>query len=120
MVSEAQIEAAARAIYKEGDLLADFFEPDEIRDLARAALIAAGKVEPKVKPLEWETEPYLLEEMAKTTALSPFGRYFADDHTYWGPGTIISTGYTDIAMSKAAAQADYEARILSALATEGE
>lgn len=68
---------------------------------------------PKVKPLEWKDAEAV--ELAKQSAYTPVGYYYAGDCLFWGPGTIVSTGYQNIDQAKAAAQADYERRILSAL-----
>jgi hypothetical protein len=90
-------------------------------DVAVMCAAAAEEIErlraaPKVKPLEWEE--YTLEELATTSALSPFGRFFANKIMWWGPGVVVSTGYNCEEQTQAAAQADYERRILSALTQE--
>jgi len=70
----------------------------------------------RVKPLVWSSEPWLQDNNSDASALSSFGRYYVQNGAYyWGPGVIISTGYAHIAAAKAAAQADYEARIMAAL-----
>lgn len=66
----------------------------------------------KVKPLDWQHE-----EHGDATAQSIVGTYFADANGCWSLGggrPLTTTGALEAA--KAAAQADYEQRIRSALA----
>lgn len=143
MPNEKQIEAAARAMH-DGPLGADdneFDAPENSRqrawcmEMARAALETAEGVKPRVKPLVWSDDPdagrcegivegdafvvwstsgfsYRIKERRQTD-LTPYSC------AVWYGGTIIG-GYGSQKEAKAAAQADYEARILSALTTEGD
>jgi hypothetical protein len=67
----------------------------------------------RVKPLEW------VDRGTWTTADCLLGRYEIDDvNGRWhalGPSGFVSRGHASIPEAKAAAQADYEARILSAI-----
>jgi hypothetical protein len=70
----------------------------------------------RVKPLVWEANEWAQREGSAASALSLFGRYYAKHGaTYWGPGVVVSTGYPTLEAAKAAAQADYERRIMAAL-----
>lgn len=66
----------------------------------------------RVKPLEWVGDP--LDDHAKT----PFGRYRAEHSGYWSGPNHVDGDEDDMKSAKAAAQADYEARILSAIASD--
>lgn len=75
---------------------------------------------PKVKTLEWVD--WVSGHRTNSQAITPFGTYtllhkfFRDEHWQWiGPDDTAGRGET-IAAAKAAAQADFERRILSALA----
>jgi hypothetical protein len=84
--------------------------------LRLAAESSAGAV--KVSHLDWG-EPYLNE--IKETAVSAHswcGRYIASDHGWFLCGLTQWNEAANIDAAKAAAQADYEARILSALTSE--
>lgn len=66
----------------------------------------------RVKQLEWVGDP--LDDHAKT----PFGRYRAEHSGYWSGPNHVDGDEDDMRSAKAAAQTDYEARILSALASD--
>jgi hypothetical protein len=103
----------------------------EGRDIMRAAISAALAVSPKprVRKLEWEevttariAEDPTLEPTGDYEALSPVGIYYVQ--MYFGTdsyGWNVMLDYNDVADkddpedAKAAAQADYERRVLSAL-----
>lgn len=87
--------------------------------LARAAHAeAALRERVTVKPLEWHDDPFTGSLDAKT----PFGSYYEISHCR--DGYVLYHCYDRIGVfstlddAKAAAQADYEARILSAITTE--
>ena len=84
------------------------------------AIIAALTVTPQeaAKVLEWQNDEHLLVENATSTALTPFGRYYATASSFWGPGTIISTGYTSEEMAQAQAQKDYSFRLSRAISED--
>lgn len=112
-------------LIRRGDALALFLAIDDLRHMnvgqatvlfaeRRAALIALPAAQPTVKPLVW------VGSVAKTS----FGTYYIVDlGPLWvAPGRFdVSFSGLDVARAedeqsaKAAAQADYEARILSAL-----
>lgn len=87
-----------------------------LQDIIREAipvLAALPKGEPTVKPLEWETLP-----LGSVVARMPYGKYLAYDngrallHFDIIPPARVGN---DLEAAKAAAQADYEQRIRSAL-----
>ena len=92
-------------------------------DLDAAADALAGKV--AVKPLEWIDPTPPNEECAydHVFADSALGRYSIewkswkeyDDRTIFLSGACVGNGGFDLDVAKAAAQADYAARILAAL-----
>lgn len=74
----------------------------------------------RVKPLEWVTEPGRGEEFPGWVAETAFGKEYRVFKAWWGKenkwGFVGDEGFAHTAdQAKAAAQADYEARILSAL-----
>ena len=80
-------------------------------------LAAAGL---RVKPLEWEKVHDAMPGMTVYTADSPFGHYNTGVDLagipYWTHvPTEVGEDCSGIEAAKAAAQADYEARILAAL-----
>jgi hypothetical protein len=97
--------------YKE---LADLAKEGQ-RQCERAAIDAAleGGAVPKVKALEWVQNSALL-----ASATGPFGNSYTLMKDFTGRGWFChETGvdYRTLEAAKAAAQADYERRILSAL-----
>lgn len=95
--------------------------PEFVRDLAALALEALSSREAgwqgKIKPLEWVQE--VDGEMPRWGAETPCGRYevgltIDEDWYWWPPGVIGGNRSKDEISAKAAAQADYEARIRSA------
>ncbi|KAB2679773.1 hypothetical protein [Brucella pseudintermedia] len=91
---------------------------ERLRTEMRAALTAALPflpVQVAVKKLEWGelryTEDYSFAQDAETS----IGRYIATDNGWFLQGQSGWKSEDDIEAAKAAAQADYEARILSAL-----
>lgn len=140
MVSEKQIEAAARAAYEEAmDQALAFAQPKLIalkkekgligvwcqafssgwESSARVAL-AAAEVKPRVKPLEWhKSHTTSWDDDWHTFLPLIYTIRCADENGWkWSHGGGFGYEYSPSA-AKAAAQADYEARILSALTTEG-
>jgi len=93
--------------------------PSYAKEVAALRLAAgAGARAVKVRHLDWG-EPYLNE--IKETAVSAHswcGRYIASDHGWFLCGLTQWNEAANIAAAKAAAQADHEARILSALIPE--
>lgn len=102
---------------------------EQFRDIARRLLIeAALAVEgtPKVKALEWR-EARISNERGRYTAVSVFGDYEALEWSNGGFGGTMPANATDeeaavtefdaasMDEAKAAAQADYEKRVLSCL-----
>ena len=86
--------------------------PSALRGLPTMTPQEAAKV------LEWQNDEHLLVENATSTALTPFGRYYATASSFWGPGTIISTGYTSEEMAQAQAQKDYSFRLSRAISED--
>lgn len=129
MPSEAQIEKVAQVIESSLERHGVMNFTRTVDDAIKA--IAAADVKPKVKPLVWdalETDrgDGSHEPTGDWEAVTPFTVYsinmgFASDSYIWDvyTGEADHVGcYDDPDTAKAAAQADYEARILSAL--EGE
>jgi len=70
---------------------------------------------PFVKPLEWDMAlPSVNPSYSPNTAQTPFGSYYANAHAFWFEGSE-ATKCPSRQAAKAAAQADYEARILAAI-----
>lgn len=70
---------------------------------------------PRIKPLVWrDALPSTNPSYSPNTAPTPFGMYYANTHAFWFEGSD-ATKYPSREAAKAAAQADYEARILAAL-----
>lgn len=91
---------------------------------ARSILRALPAYEVTVRELEWERRPHTHETVVVEFAASPFGDYVAWGGGAWGLGwpngshNIPLPDRKTIEAAKAAAQADYAARIRSALTTE--
>lgn len=132
MVTEKQVEAAARAIAERelgmGDapgVIKSVVDArwQEYTDLARAALTAAG-VKPRVKLLVWGETSYGSPESFTVTGVYRINGAFDGGWSVPAPGRrmlVSSDGrqnFPTIEEAKAAAQADYEARIMSALEDE--
>ncbi|MGF6157819.1 hypothetical protein M2267_003078 [Ensifer sp. KUDG1] len=121
-ITKEAIEAAADA-YWGRDVLHGSTALDQMRIALEAALpFLPIAVEGKVKALEWvEGAPGTYTEIAE----SPFGHYSVweiNGTACWSPwkagsGSIVDGG---LAGAKAAAQSDYQTRILSALDAGGE
>lgn len=123
--------AKARAIETIRDLVSwlqedpdniHFLPPTDVRFLrdwidGKATPVDGVGAEPRVKPLEWvESEEHGFEIW---TAQTPFGPYTALPKIGSCPlkGPDVRRQYANLEAAKAAAQADYERRILSALAS---
>ena len=101
MITKEAIEAGVAAIDRP-------IHPDDVERILVAALAAMPGPAVKVKPLEWS----LCDDGETYEATSVLGRYA------WWPGYFLSPMLHDRKKAvdpSAAAQADYEARILSAL-----
>ncbi|WP_285536011.1 hypothetical protein [Brucella sp. NBRC 12950] len=97
---------------------AEYVDPQQVETALTAAL---PFLQGAVKKLEWTEETYSLEdgEVIGWTTDTPFATYFhikiaGDGFRVYTDGTMIGIFSTEDA-AKAAAQADYEARILSAI-----
>jgi len=108
-----EAQRAAPNVARSRDMPAFRDQSDETRDrwLNHADAIIAA-LPGMVKPLEWGTD--YLEELAETSAYSPFGRYFANGNAWWGPGVIISTGSGQRSVSEQLAEADMKRRCVAA------
>lgn len=130
MPTSEQIEKAARAVYEtigydyEGRLILGNGDPYGEWDLAikaaRAALTAAEEVKPSVKPLEWLKHPKANLWRAECI-IGIYQVHAVIPHSEWQFDAfdgIKTTGESENpSEAKAAAQDDYEARIISALTT---
>ena len=120
--TDEQVEKAHKTLMSELFMLCQpnlgdvFSFMDDQKEAVRAALTAAG-VKPRVKPLEWcgDSDRYAYSDVTSKAYLIAF-----EEGVYWASWDAALPPFDTIAEAKAAAQADYEARILSALTTEGE
>ena len=124
MPTSEQIEAATDAMMDEA-YTTSLWAREGVRELAAVALSAAEGVKVRIKPLEWEYDAVDDDWTAQTPFEAPFyveRAYDSDGKDGWVSYMWQSSGYEDVLDSadeaKAAAQADYEARILSALKGE--
>ncbi|KAB2792563.1 hypothetical protein F9K96_05315 [Brucella anthropi] len=107
-VPQEAVKAAASAIRRAGDTYTE---------MAQAALTAALPHLPGVgvKKLEWGDARITEDGREAEDATSPVGRYIATDTGWFLLGQTGYEAERGLYQAKAAAQADYEARILSAL-----
>lgn len=85
---------------------------------AEELILALPAVQPKVKPLVWEDRGATVNHQFKAT--TAFGVYYVERDksglfNWWTPALRGKVQAHTLQAAKAAAQADYEARILSAL-----
>jgi hypothetical protein len=97
-----------------------FSRADECRDRIAALPAVSAPVAVRVKPLEWEEEPDRDPNYPKWTADTGMGKHYFVFKAWWGSQQKwgfagVDGFYHTKDAAKAAAQADYAARIMAAI-----